>query len=79
MQMRVGVNTGGVLAAGGAAPGEPMVTGDVVNTAARLQTAAEPGEILLGAPVDVFERVLDASLADARRSPMSPRERGQRE
>ena len=46
LQMRIGVNTGEVLAAGDAASGEPMVTGDVVNTAARLQTTAEPGEIL---------------------------------
>jgi class 3 adenylate cyclase len=46
LQMRIGVNTGGVLAAQDAGPGEPMVTGDVVNTAARLQTTAEPGEIL---------------------------------
>ncbi|MGH2539065.1 MAG: adenylate/guanylate cyclase domain-containing protein [Actinomycetota bacterium] len=46
LRMRIGVNTGQVLATGGAAPGEPMVTGDVVNTAARLQSAAEPDEIL---------------------------------
>ena len=46
VRMRIGVNTGQVLATGGAAPGEPMVTGDVVNTAARLQSAAEPDEIL---------------------------------
>jgi class 3 adenylate cyclase len=46
LQMRIGVNTGEVLAAGDAASGEPMVTGDVVNTAARLQTAADPGQIL---------------------------------
>jgi class 3 adenylate cyclase len=46
LQVRIGVNTGGVLASGGAAPGEPMVTGDVVNTAARLQSSAEPDEIL---------------------------------
>ena len=46
LQMRIGVNTGEVLAAGDAPSGEPMVTGDVVNTAARLQTIAGPGEIL---------------------------------
>ena len=48
LRVRIGVNTGEVLAARGAAPGEPMVTGDVVNTAARLQSAAEPDEILVG-------------------------------
>ncbi|HVF08270.1 MAG TPA: adenylate/guanylate cyclase domain-containing protein, partial [Actinomycetota bacterium] len=46
LQIRIGVNTGEVLASGGGAPGEPMVTGDVVNTAARLQSAAEPDEII---------------------------------
>ncbi|MET0800396.1 MAG: adenylate/guanylate cyclase domain-containing protein, partial [Actinomycetota bacterium] len=46
LRMRIGVNTGQVLATGGAAPGEPMVTGDVVTTASRLQSAAEPDEIL---------------------------------
>ncbi len=48
LQIRIGVNTGEVLAAVDAAPGEPMVTGDAVNTAARLQAAAEPGEALAG-------------------------------
>jgi len=46
LRMRIGVNTGEVLASGGGAPGEPMVTGDVVNTAARLQSTAEPDEII---------------------------------
>ena len=46
LQIRVGVNTGEVLASPDADPGEPIVTGDVVNTAARLQTAAEPGTVL---------------------------------
>ncbi len=47
LSIRVGVNTGGVLATIDAAPGEAMVTGDVVNVAARLQSAAEPGEVLV--------------------------------
>jgi class 3 adenylate cyclase/tetratricopeptide (TPR) repeat protein len=50
LAVRVGVNTGeAVVARPGAGPqvGE-AVTGDVVNTASRLQTAAEPGEILVG-------------------------------
>ncbi len=37
LEIRVGVHTGDVLAAIEVVPGEPMVTGDVVNTAARLQ------------------------------------------
>ena len=46
LQMRIGVNTRRGARGRGSGPGEPMVTGDVVNTAARLQTAAEPGELL---------------------------------
>lgn len=48
--VRMGVNTGeAVVAFGGRGPqiGE-SVTGDVVNTASRLQTAAPPGGILVG-------------------------------
>ena len=42
LQVRIGVNTGEALVRLGARPavGEGMVAGDVVNTAARLQTAA---------------------------------------
>ncbi len=42
LQVRVGINTGDALVALGARPeqGEGIVTGDVVNTAARIQTAA---------------------------------------
>ena len=46
LQIRIGVNTGEVLASVDPQPGEPMVTGDTVNVAARLQGAAEPGSIL---------------------------------
>jgi len=46
LQIRIGVNTGEVLASVDPQPGEPMVTGDAVNVAARLQSAAEPGGIL---------------------------------
>jgi len=45
---RTGVNTGEVVASE-AMPGEPLVTGDAVNVAARLEQAASPGEILIGA------------------------------
>jgi class 3 adenylate cyclase/tetratricopeptide (TPR) repeat protein len=46
LQIRIGVNTGEVLASVEPQPGDPMVTGDTVNVAARLQSAAEPGGIL---------------------------------
>ncbi|TMD29042.1 MAG: hypothetical protein E6I94_07410 [Chloroflexi bacterium] len=46
MTMRVGVNTGEVVASGTGSAG--LVTGDAVNVAARLQQAAGSGEILLG-------------------------------
>ena len=48
LQMRVGVNTGDVLATTSPPPGEGMVAGDAVNVAARLEQAAEPGQILVG-------------------------------
>ena len=47
MQIRIGVNTGEVLAAVDPAPGEAMVTGDAVNAAARLEAAAAPGQIVV--------------------------------
>jgi class 3 adenylate cyclase len=47
LTMRVGVNTGEVVAAWGTGSGT-AVTGDAVNVAARLQQAAGSGEILLG-------------------------------
>ncbi|CAN5839151.1 hypothetical protein BH24CHL6_BH24CHL6_07670 [soil metagenome] len=50
LQLRVGINTGEVAYA--RAAGDPTsewrVSGDPVNVAARLQTAAEPGTVLLG-------------------------------
>ena len=50
LKIRVAVNTGEALVVmnARAALGEAMVTGDVVNTAARLQTAAPIGGILVG-------------------------------
>jgi class 3 adenylate cyclase len=43
----IGVNTGEVIA-GDATTGQRLVTGDAVNTAARLEQAAGPGEIIIG-------------------------------
>jgi class 3 adenylate cyclase len=47
LQIRTGVNTGEVLAATNPRPGEPMVTGDAVNVAARLEQSADPGGIVV--------------------------------
>jgi class 3 adenylate cyclase/tetratricopeptide (TPR) repeat protein len=44
VQLRIGVNTGEVVAGAG----ETLVTGDAVNVAARLQQGAGPGEVLVG-------------------------------
>jgi class 3 adenylate cyclase/tetratricopeptide (TPR) repeat protein len=49
LQMRVGVNTGEVLVGAMRLGGESTVTGDVINTAQRLQTLAAPGEVIVGA------------------------------
>jgi len=47
LQLRAGVLTG-EAAVGVGAEGEGMVTGDMVNTASRLQSAAAPGTVLVG-------------------------------
>ena len=48
LQVRVGVDTGDVVVRWGPEPGSWRLSGDVVNTAARLQTAAEAGAVLVG-------------------------------
>jgi class 3 adenylate cyclase len=49
LRIRIGVNTGEVVAAqGGAASGQLIVSGDAVNVAARLEQAANPGTVLVG-------------------------------
>jgi class 3 adenylate cyclase len=47
LELRIGVNTGEVVAAPPRA-GSSFVTGDPVNVAARLEQGAKPGEILVG-------------------------------
>lgn len=49
LQMRIGINSGEVVAASGATDGRDfLVTGDPVNVAARLQQTAAPSTILVG-------------------------------
>jgi class 3 adenylate cyclase/tetratricopeptide (TPR) repeat protein len=59
---RTGVNTGEVVA-GDPAAGQTLVTGDAVNTAARLEQAAAPGEVLIGD--STFRLVRDAVVVEA--------------
>jgi class 3 adenylate cyclase/tetratricopeptide (TPR) repeat protein len=60
LEVRIGVNTGEVVAG----TGETLVTGDAVNVAARLEQAAEAGEVLLlGAATERLVR--DAIRAEA--------------
>jgi predicted ATPase/class 3 adenylate cyclase len=55
--VRTGINTGEVVA-GDRGGNQRLVTGDAVNTAARLEQAATPGEILIGERT--FELARDA-------------------
>jgi len=48
LQIRIGVNTGRVLALTAPKAGEAMVTGDAVNAAARLQGIADPDTVVVG-------------------------------
>jgi class 3 adenylate cyclase/tetratricopeptide (TPR) repeat protein len=52
LRVRIGVNTGEVVAG----TGETLVTGDAVNVAARLEQAAGPGEVLIGAATERLVR-----------------------
>ncbi|HEV3376545.1 MAG TPA: adenylate/guanylate cyclase domain-containing protein [Thermoleophilaceae bacterium] len=62
--LRVGVNTGEVLA--GAVGASYTVTGDTVNVAARLQSAARPGSVTVG------ERTMRASRDAVRYEELEP-------
>jgi len=61
LAIRIGVNTGEVVA-GDSATGQSFATGDTVNVAARLEQAADPGEILIGETT--FRLVRDAVEAE---------------
>jgi class 3 adenylate cyclase len=49
MEIRTGINTGEAVASLEPAPGEAIVTGVAVNTAARLEQLAEPGQTVVAA------------------------------
>ena len=59
LRLRAGVLTGEAAVTIGAA-GQGMVTGDLVNTASRIQAAAAPGTILVG---DSTHRATEAAIA----------------
>jgi class 3 adenylate cyclase/tetratricopeptide (TPR) repeat protein len=61
LQIRTGVNTGEVVV-GAPSGDESFVVGDAVNVAARLEQAAEPGEILIGEAT--YRLVRDAVLVE---------------
>jgi class 3 adenylate cyclase/tetratricopeptide (TPR) repeat protein len=66
--VRIGVTTGEALVVVDAKPeqGETMATGDVINTAARLETAAPVNGILVGeATYRATERVIEYKAVDA--------------
>jgi len=47
LEIRIGINTGEVVAAIAPKPGEAMVSGDAVNVAARLEQSADIGRIVV--------------------------------
>jgi predicted ATPase/class 3 adenylate cyclase len=61
LSVRTGINTGEV-AAGDSTTGQRLITGDAVNLASRLETAASAGEILIGD--DTYRLVRNAVLVE---------------
>jgi class 3 adenylate cyclase len=61
LSVRTGINTGEV-AAGDTSTGQRLITGDAVNLASRLETAATAGEILIGD--DTYRLVQNAVLVE---------------
>ncbi len=55
LEARTGINTGSIVVGPGG-PGEAIVVGDAVNVAARLQTAAGSGEIVIGSVTQALVR-----------------------
>ena len=80
LPIRLGVNTGEVVASRDASAGDFLVTGDPVNVAARLQQAAEPWSILVGeraanaAPDGFAFGPVDAVVARGKTLPIATRE-----
>ena len=72
--MRTGVNTGEVVT-GDAATGQHLVTGDAVNTAARLEQAASPGEVLIG---ETTYRLVRDAVSVERMEPLELKGKAQR-
>jgi class 3 adenylate cyclase/tetratricopeptide (TPR) repeat protein len=61
LSVRIGINTGEVVA-GDPTTGQRLVTGDAINLASRLETAASRGEILMGQ--DTYRLVENAVLVE---------------
>src|SRR3546814_16435408 len=72
IRMRIGVNTGEVLVGALRAGGDYTAMGDVVNTANRLQSAAPPGEVLVG------QATYSATRRAVRSDPPHPRSEARR-
>ncbi len=56
VKMRIGINTGEVVVGGLRGGGDVTALGDVVNIAKRLQTSAEPGDVLVGSATHAATR-----------------------